>query len=221
MPVGSIGSLSQSIPPIRVIFGPASGENRSSQKTDKTSQNNKKIKGLEGDRVTLSDEAKRAFAIQEQDKVENKKVSSVNQFSEEERREVEKLRRRDSKVRRHEMAHKMAGGSITGQIIYEYDTGPDGKRYATGGHISIDTSSESSPEATLRKAAAIRRAALAPADPSPADRGVAQRAQGMATRARQEIAEERQEAQGKFRLKFALLFRNLKRALPPPHSFEA
>ncbi len=44
------------------------------------------------------------------------------------------------------------------------------------------------------KAQAIRRAALAPADPSSQDRRVAAQASSMETAARSEIAEERQEA---------------------------
>jgi hypothetical protein len=61
-------------------------------------------------------------------------------------------------------------------------------QYATGGEVSIDTSKASSPEATLAKAERIRRAALAPAQPSAQDRAIAAQAARMAMQARQEIA---------------------------------
>ena len=182
------------IPSIRVILGqqaekpnPIKGRLPKSEKTKKTFS-------VEGDRVTLSEEAKKALFQQKSAKTEEKKSLDGTQLDAGEKREVQSLRKRDAQVRRHEMAHKMAGGSITGQIVYEYESGPDGKRYASAGHISIDTSTESTPEATLRKASSIRRAALAPSDPSPADRRVAGKAQRMASRARQDITEERQEA---------------------------
>jgi len=51
--------------------------------------------------------------------------------------------------------------------------GPDGKKYAVGGHVNIDTGAiPNDPEATIRKAKAIRSAALAPANPSSQDRSV-------------------------------------------------
>ena len=46
-------------------------------------------------------------------------------------------------------------------------TGPDGQRYAIGGEVPIDLSAvPGNPQATLQKALTIRRAALAPTDPS-------------------------------------------------------
>ncbi len=194
MSINTAQSNDFQIPSIRVIFGqqaekanPIKGRLPKSEKTKKTFS-------VEGDRVTLSEEAKKALFQQKSAKTEEKNSLDSTQLDAGEKREVQKLKKRDAKVRRHEMAHKMAGGSITGQIVYEYEKGPDGKRYVTDGHISIDTSTESTPEATLRKASSIRRAALAPSDPSPADRRVAGKAQRMAARARQEITEERQEA---------------------------
>jgi hypothetical protein len=48
---------------------------------------------------------------------------------------------------------------------------PDGCDYALGGEVAIDTSAiAGDPEATLRKMEQIRRAALAPANPSGQDR---------------------------------------------------
>ena len=106
---------------------------------------------------------------------------------------VEQLERRDREVRAHEAAHKAAAGSLArGGPTFDTTPGPDGRRYAVGGEVQIDTSPVSGdPEATLRKAARIRAAALAPADPSPQDRRVAADAAALARQAQSELAAER------------------------------
>jgi hypothetical protein len=130
------------------------------------------------------------------DKTERDPRTGDIQLSEEDRQEVEKLKRRYQEVRTHEQAHVAAGGQhVRGGISYEYQSGPDGKRYAVGGEVSIDTSPESDPEATIRKARTIRQAALAPAQPSSQDRKAAAAASQMEIKARQEIAESRLEGQ--------------------------
>jgi hypothetical protein len=97
-------------------------------------------------------------------------------------------------VRAHERAHlAAAGGHAVSGANFSYQTGPDGKRYAVGGEVSIDISSENNPEATLRKALIIQRAALAPAEPSVQDRRIAMQAEAMAIDAREEIREQQQE----------------------------
>lgn len=110
-------------------------------------------------------------------------------------RQVEQLRQRDREVRAHEMAHLAAAGSYAlGGPTFEYQVGPDGQRYAIGGHVNIDTSPvPGDPEATLRKAETIRRAALAPGDPSPQDRSVAAAAAAMAMKAQIEIQQRQQD----------------------------
>lgn len=119
-------------------------------------------------------------------------VSGAEKLSEEDQRDVEELKRIDRKVHTHEQAHlSTAGGYARGGAHYDYVTGPDGNRYANSGHVNIDTSPEKSPEATLRKAATVRRAALAPADPSPADRQIAAEAVKMSQEAQKQLAQER------------------------------
>ena len=86
---------------------------------------------------------------------------------------VERLRVCDQAVRQHEQAHlAAAGGYARGGAHYSYTVGPDGKRYATGGEVSIDTSPAANPEATIQKMEAVKRAAMAPAQPSSQDRAV-------------------------------------------------
>ena len=110
----------------------------------------------------------------------------------EEKQTIERLRARDREVRAHEAAHKASAGSFAkGGATFEYQTGPDGKRYAVGGEVSIDTSKiANNPEATIRKAQTIRRAATAPAQPSAQDRSVAVQASKMEAEARQELSKQ-------------------------------
>ncbi|MFH1135656.1 MAG: putative metalloprotease CJM1_0395 family protein [Pseudomonadota bacterium] len=115
-------------------------------------------------------------------------------LSEEEKTEVAKLRKRDQEVQAHEKAHLAAGGQYTsGRASYEYQTGPDGKKYAVGGEVSIDVSAESDPRATIKKAQTVRKAALAPAKPSAQDRKIAAEAAKMEAQARQDLAEQNSE----------------------------
>jgi len=129
--------------------------------------------------------------------VERDSLTGEVELTEEEQTEVQELKKRDQKVRTHEHAHVAAGGQyVRGGIQYEYQTGPDGRRYVVGGEVSIDTSPESDPEDTIRKAQTIRQAALAPAEPSGQDRRAAAAAAQMAMKARQELAEGKLEGDG-------------------------
>ncbi|MCC5855195.1 MAG: catalase [Idiomarina sp.] len=111
-----------------------------------------------------------------------------------EERELRELRQRDQEVRRHEEAHANVGGQYAGTPQYEYERGPDGRNYAVGGEVEIDVSPiPGDAAATLRKMQTVQRAALAPEEPSPADRRIANEASRKEAEARREIAEERAE----------------------------
>ncbi|MBN0989398.1 putative metalloprotease CJM1_0395 family protein [Amphritea pacifica] len=111
----------------------------------------------------------------------------------EEQQLLRELAARDQEVRQHELSHAAAGGQYAGAPSFEYQRGPDGRLYAVGGEVSIDTSPvPNDPEATLEKAQVILRAALAVADPSPQDRAIAARAAAMANEARAELARQNQ-----------------------------
>lgn len=129
---------------------------------------------------------------QEKNKSAEQNAFGQKELSEQEKREVAKLKETDRKVRAHEEAHIRAGGNlIRSRAQYSYETGPDNKLYAVAGEVSIDTSPvDGDPEATIRKAARIKAAALAPPDPSPQDRAVAAEADVIATRARLELARQ-------------------------------
>ena len=127
----------------------------------------------------------------------SKRSASASQdsleLSPEARQQVDKLKARDQQVRAHEAAHMAAGGSLVrGGASYTYQTGPDGKRYAVGGEVSLDASPvPDNPRATIAKAERIRAAALAPADPSGQDRAVAAKAAAMASEAATELAQQK------------------------------
>lgn len=109
-------------------------------------------------------------------------------LSEADRKQVEELKQRDRAVRAHEQAHMAAGGALVrGGATFDFQAGPDGQRYAVGGEVSIDTSRGRTPEETIARAQAIKSAALAPADPSAADRAVAAKAAKLEAEARQEM----------------------------------
>ncbi|MCK7458882.1 putative metalloprotease CJM1_0395 family protein [Idiomarina aminovorans] len=111
-------------------------------------------------------------------------------LSEEEIKKVDELKSRDQEVRVHEQAHAAVGGQYAGSPSYDYERGPDGKSYAVGGEVQIDVSPvNGDPQATIQKMQVVRRAALAPAQPSAADRAIAAEATNKATQARAELAE--------------------------------
>lgn len=116
-------------------------------------------------------------------------------LTEEEKEEVERLKERDRQVRRHEQTHVAeSGGNVRGVPHYEYETGPDGRRYAVGGYCEVDMSPGMTPEETARKARAIERGSLAPPSDelSDADRQTARAARQMAQAAEKEAAAQRQ-----------------------------
>jgi hypothetical protein len=117
-------------------------------------------------------------------------------LTEAERREVQELQRREQEVRQHEQAHATAGGQYAGQPTYTFRLGPDGHLYATGGEVKIDTAAvPNNPSATIRKMEQVKRAALAPSQPSAADRQIAAEAQTKLIRAKTEVREEEREEQ--------------------------
>lgn len=115
-------------------------------------------------------------------------------LSAEDLRLIQKLAQRDREVRAHEAAHLgAAGGFARSGASFTFQRGPNGVNYAIGGEVSLDTSVPSDPKAALAKAETIRRAALAPAQPSSQDRVVAGQAAQVAVQARADISSERSE----------------------------
>ena len=118
---------------------------------------------------------------------------NIGELSREEQRIVSELQAADTNVRAHEAAHMAAGGGLTSPASYTYERGPDNKMYAVAGEVGISTGEGNTPQESLNKAQTIRRAALAPADPSPQDLKVAAQAASMEMSARARIMQEKME----------------------------
>ncbi|MGD9201204.1 MAG: putative metalloprotease CJM1_0395 family protein [Chitinispirillia bacterium] len=125
----------------------------------------------------------------------DEETAGNQELTQEENQEVIELKNRDREVRAHEMAHLSAAGPYAqGGAQFEYKKGPDGKRYAVGGEVAIDTSGISNdPEATIQKMRIVRKAALAPSNPSAADRAIAAKASQKEAQARQELIKQKSE----------------------------
>lgn len=128
-----------------------------------------------------------------QDSSGHSKVSSAKGDSEtaiSEQRVLQQLKNRDREVRAHELAHVSVGARfVTSGAQFSYQKGSDGRLYAVGGEVSIDTSAvPGNPEATIQKSQVVARAALAPANPSSQDRQVAAQAIALGQQARVELA---------------------------------
>lgn len=113
-------------------------------------------------------------------------------LSDEQKKAVQELKNIDAKVKAHETAHLAAGGGLVrGGATYKYEKGPDGQQYAVAGEVKLDTSADSDkPNETIQKMETVKRAALAPADPSAQDRSVAAAADAKEVQARQDLANQ-------------------------------
>ncbi len=63
-----------------------------------------------------------------------------NKYDEQDyQRVLDKFKNLDSEIKTHEQSHA-AGATTTAPIQYNYQVGPDGKLYANGGSVRLDTS---------------------------------------------------------------------------------
>ncbi len=169
-----------------------SGHDRGLGAVDSQSPNqNASVKRAEG-----VDASQATRVVEPPTEGQSSKEPNGEELTEEEKKIVQELKKRDAEVRAHEQAHAAVGGNYASAPSYEYTTGPDGKRYATSGEVQIDTAPVGdNPEATIRKMDIVIRAALAPADPSPQDVQVARQAQQTRAKAQAELAKKRQAEQ--------------------------
>jgi len=115
------------------------------------------------------------------------KNSSIYSEDPEVQSAIKELQRTDREVRAHEAAHMAVGGQYAGAATYSYTLGPDGKRYAVGGEVSISAPGGDTPEETLQIMQQVQAAALAPGSPSGQDLRVAAMAANAAAQARSEL----------------------------------
>ena len=100
--------------------------------------------------------------------------SNPKNYDEEDyKRVLEKFKNKDSQVKVHEQSH--AGLAVSG-ISYNYQQGPDGKMYAVGGSVRLDTSMPNDPQAAQNKLDKLQKAAVSSSDPSAADLSIANQA---------------------------------------------
>lgn len=110
-------------------------------------------------------------------------------------RTVEALQRRDSAVRQEEQTHAARAGAFAGAPIYQYEVGPDDKRYAVSGEVPVHVKNPSGdPEQLKRALAVLSQAATAPAAPSSQDISVAQRAASLAGQLEAQAVDDAAEA---------------------------
>lgn len=179
----TLESRQSTIKPVEQLESPARPQVRLRQEQPLTDD----IGGATSSGIT---EAQQEERNQEQALKEAREIQQL----EVDRRRIQELAARDREVRAHEQAHMAAGGQYAGAASYQYERGPDGVNYAVSGEVPIDTGRESTPQATIQKAQVVKRAALAPAEPSAQDRRVAAQAAQIESRARADLAElQRQE----------------------------
>lgn len=166
---------------------------------DKEGNNNIVSPIKEGVSPTIFNPQDKSQLSKTQNEEKKNKNFGKKDLSPEEQKRVEELKQIDAKVRAHEMAHLSAGGGLVrGGANYSYEIGPDGKQYAVAGEVKIDMSvNPDDPEGAIQKMQQVRRAALAPADPSPQDRSVAQQASNIEAQMRAKLLEEKSKVQNK------------------------
>lgn len=126
---------------------------------------------------------------------ENESIGASNQDTAEpdfaDQQIIKELQLRDREVRSHEQAHAAAGGPYTGAPSYTFEVGPDGKKYAVEGEVSVDLSPvKGDPQATITKLQKVYNAALAPANPSIQDTRIANKAAQLIAEAQSQLLAE-------------------------------
>ena len=160
------------------------GEPRSVDDPKNTDPNGDPFASADDDELSISDRARRLLAIEDESTTGDTPPDG-------ESRTQRELEARDREVRQHEAAHAAAAGNLAiGGPTYQYQTGPDGQRYAVGGEVKIQLREGTTPEETIRNMERAKRAALAPQSPSPQDYAVAAEASRLAAEARREAGED-------------------------------
>ncbi|QSX38830.1 putative metalloprotease CJM1_0395 family protein [Shewanella sedimentimangrovi] len=142
------------------------------------------------------DETAAVFADEaEADPVESAAAAKEQAKLAREQQEIEQLEARDAEVRTHEQAHASVGGQYARSPNLTFEKGPDGKRYAVDGEVSIDIAPvNGNPQATINKMQQVYAAAMAPVNPSAADLQVAAEALRNIEVAKRELRDARLEA---------------------------
>lgn len=167
----------------------ADDKGRDARQTQVSYQDDSKTKGLDYEQAVTGKDEKDQDQQGQQSSREQSDADKQQQQAEQQ--EIAELKARDQEVRVHEQAHAAVGGQYAGSPSYEYQTGPDGQKYAVGGEVQIDISEiPNDPQATIAKMQQVKAAALAPAEPSGADRAIAAEAGRKMQEARADLVSE-------------------------------
>jgi SprA family protein len=147
----------------------------------------------DSDQAGAEGQAGHGALAQSQESADKEEDPDGDGLNEAEEKQVKELAKRDREVKAHEQAHARVGGAYAGAPSYTFQQGPDGKRYAVGGEVQIDTAKEKTPEATIRKMQIVIRAATAPAEPSSQDMKVAQQARSQLSEAQGQLRQQKTE----------------------------
>ncbi|MEL0641313.1 putative metalloprotease CJM1_0395 family protein [Pseudoalteromonas aliena] len=153
-----------------------------------------------GQREGSSENSESADQEAEQE-ASQQETEQEEQQLEQEQQQIKELKARDTEVRVHEQAHAAVGGQHAGSPSYGYERGPNGINYAVSGEVQIDVSEvPNDPQATIDKMQTVRAAALAPAEPSGADRSIAADATQKLAAAQAELAQPEKDDDAKSKL---------------------
>lgn len=104
------------------------------------------------------------------------KSSSTSKYDEKDyERVINKFKQLDSETKTHEQLHA-SKAPTTAPIDYNYQVGPDGKLYATGGSVRMDTSIPEDEASANFKLQQLQDAASSPNELSSADAQIARTA---------------------------------------------
>jgi len=113
------------------------------------------------------EETEKLNSIKKTDYIEQS--TSIKNYDQEDfERVLSKFKKSDSDIRTHEQIHATIGHT-TAPISYSYQKGPDGKMYAVGGAVRLDTSIPDDPKAAQFKLDQLKRASNGPSDLSSSD----------------------------------------------------
>lgn len=130
------------------------------------------------------------------DNSKDPKQQEQQQQQQAEQQQIAELKARDAEVRAHEAAHAAVGGQLAGPPSYTYQRGPDGQQYAVGGEVQISLAEvPNDPQATIARMKQVKAAALAPVEPSSADRSIAAEASRRIVEAQAELLAENAQIQ--------------------------
>ena len=109
---------------------------------------------------------------------------------------LQKLKAKDQQIKSHEQTHSALSGANSSNPHYNYQVGPDGKMYAVGGSVTMDTSikidpnNQNSTSNALLKLDQLQKATSSVDEPSSADMSIATKANFMKIRLQMQTQDE-------------------------------